>query len=174
MLLGTALVTLGAASHAQIERLTLDQMVTATDDGVHGTIISRDVFRVDHPVDGPELYYTNMTIQGHSLKTGAETQVTVTFPGGWIDRENGVDNSEAPTANETRVGREIVAFHKWIDNMGGDVAGNALYASHGGLYTTFENRKGVTVIQGRGPGYAVERNVAVGVLRNQVAEILQK
>ena len=87
LLLGaTALLTLGAASHAQIERLNLNQMVQKTDDGVIGRIISKEVFRVDHPIDGPELYYTSMTVQGRTLKGDKETQIVVTFPGGWIDR----------------------------------------------------------------------------------------
>ena len=174
LLLGAAaLLTFGAASHAQIERLNLDQMVQRTDDGVLGRIVSKEVFRVDHPIDGPELYYTSMLIQGQSLKSGEETEIVVTFPGGWIDRENGVDNSEAPTADETRIGREVLAFHKWTDNMGGDVSGNGLYASHGGLYTTFLNRKGNTVVQGRGPGYAIERNVSYTTLKSQVSRILE-
>lgn len=174
LLLGAAaLVTFGAFGQAQIERLTLSQMVQRTDDGVQGRIVEREVFRVDHPVDGPELYYTSLLVQGESLKTGEEAQVVVTFPGGWIDRENGVDNSEAPTADETTIGREVVVFHKWTDNMGGDVSGNALYASHGGLYTTFLNRRGDLVVQGRGPGYAIERNVSYATLKNQVAAILE-
>lgn len=175
LLLGAAaLLTLGTSVDAQIERLDLGQMVSRTDDGIQGRIVDREVFRVDHPVDGPELYYTTLTIQGYSLKSGDEKQVTVTFPGGWIDRENGVDNSEAPTADETAVGREIVAFHKWVDNMGGDVAGHALYASHGGLYTTFMNRKGDRIVQGRGPGYAIEHNLALPTLRARVAQLQQK
>ena len=38
-------------------------------------------------------------------------------------------NSEAPSADDVRIGNRVVAFYKWIDNMGGDLAGNALYAS---------------------------------------------
>lgn len=173
-LLGAAaLFTLSAVGFAQIERLSLSQMVQRTDDGIVGRIVDREVFRVDHPVDGPELYYTSITIQGHGLKNDDEKEIVITFPGGWIDRENGVDNSEAPTADETRIGREIIAFHKWSDNMGGDVAANVLYASHGGLYTTFQNREGKMVVQGRGPGYAIESNMAASTLRQQVQVVLE-
>jgi len=170
MIGATSLLLFAAQGTAQIERLSLEQMVGQVDDCVHGTIVDREVFRVDHPVDGPELYFTTIYVQGHSVLSGTETLVGVTFHGGFIDEEHGVYNSEAPTADETRIGREIVAFHKWTDNMGGDVAANVLYAAHGGLYTAFGDPRN-PVIQGRGEGYAVQSNIAFDQFQTRVREI---
>jgi hypothetical protein len=160
----------GSALSAQIERLNLNQMVAKTDNAVVGEITKHEVIRIDHPVDGPELYYTHLTIKGESLVNGAQTTVKVTFPGGFIDAENGVWNSEAPSDADTKVGNQIVAFYRWSDNMGGDVEGNALYASHGGLFRTIAGRKG-TVVQGRGEGYAIANNVKLTTLDAQITAI---
>ena len=158
---------------AQIERLNLEQMVTKTDDAVLGEITKKEVIRIDHPVDGPELYYTHLTIEGRSLETGAEKTAVVTFPGGFIDDENGVWNSEAPTDAETKIGTEVVAFYKWSDNMGGDLAANALYASHGGIFRTVKGRKGM-VVMGKGDGYAISSNIGLTQLDAKITEIAEK
>ena len=148
-------------------------MVEKTDDAVVGEIIGKEVFRVDHPVDGPELYYTTLFIRGESLYSGQEKTASVTFPGGFIDENNGVYNSEAPSADEIRNGNVVVAFYKWSDNMGGDVAANALYASHGGLYTTFETSGQGTIVQGRGDGYAIAQNTTKTALKASIQQIRQ-
>ena len=96
--------------------------------------------------------------------------VDVTFPGGFIDAENGAHNSEAPSSDDTQVGNVIVAFYKWSDNMGGDVAANALYASHGGLFRTVDGPSG-TVVLGRGEGYAIDNNIKVSTLRTAVQNL---
>jgi hypothetical protein len=165
-----ALLATGTLGLAQIERLTLDQMVLKTDDAVAGTITQSKVFRVDHPVDGPELFFTTLTIQGRSLTDGAQETVNVTFPGGFVSPEEGVWNSEAPTADEIRIGNQVVAFYKWVDDMGGDVAANVLYASHGGLYRVASSKSGQIVL-GKGEGYAVPSNVDLAALGADVSRI---
>ena len=168
-----ALGATGLAGLAQIERLTLDQMVQKTDDGTLGTIVKSKVFRVDDPVDGPELYFTTLTIRGNSLTDSAPVEVEVTFPGGFINETEGVWNSEAPSADEIKIGNRVVAFHKWVDNMGGGVSANVLYASHGGLYRVVESRKG-DVVLGKGEGYAISSNVQVQKLDDQVTALAEK
>jgi len=165
---GLALVAAGALGTAQIERLDLAQMVAKTDNAVYGTISGKEVIRIDSPDDGPELYFTGLTIDGVSLKDGQATSVEVWFPGGFINETEGVHNSEAPSGDDQQVGNPIVAFYKWSYNMGGEFAGNALYASHGGLYRTFENRSGTTIVQGRGEGYAIPTNITLVDLDNQI------
>jgi len=169
-LAGVALAAIAALGTAQIERLSLEQMVAKTDNAVFGTITGKQVFRIDHPVDGPELFFTTLTIQGQSLRTNQLMTVDVTFAGGFIDDETGVHNSEAPADDEVRVGNKVVAFYKWTDNMGGGLAANALYAAHGGLYTSHESRKG-TIIQGRGEGYAIGANVDLATLNTRIASL---
>ena len=164
---GLALVAMGTVGTAQIEQLTLRQMVQKTDDVVMGTIKGREVIRIDHPTDGPELYYTFLTVEGQSMLDGEPVVVEVAYPGGFIDDEHGVFNSEAPSEDDVRTGNRVVVFYKWIDNMGGDLAANALYCSHGGLYRTYQYQQKV-VVQGRGEGYAIDNNLDSEVLGQRV------
>ncbi len=168
-----ALLAASTLGTAQIEKLNLDQMVAKTDNSVLGTITKKEVIRVDHPVDGPELYYTHLTIEGRSLVDGESLTRTVTFPGGFIDDEHGVWNSEAPSAEDTRLGSEVVAFYQWSPNMGGDLEGYALYASHGGIYRTAKARKG-TIVLGRGVGYAIEHNQLLTELDSEITKLHEK
>jgi hypothetical protein len=146
-------------------------MVAKTDGAVTGTIVGTEVIRIDDPVDGPELYFTHLLVQGTSLYTGEPETVAVTFPGGFISPGQGVWNSEAPTATETRIGNEVVVFYKWSDNIGGQLAANALYASHGGLYRTAKARNGEPLVLGRGDGYAVDLNRSLPTLRTQISAL---
>jgi len=165
-----ALVLSLAIGHAKIERLTLAQMVQRADDCVVGRIVESAVFRVDHPIDGAELYFTRLTIEGRSLYAGSAISVPVTFAGGMLPGGEGVWNSDAPSAAETRVANEVVVFYKWTDNMGGGVAANALYCAHGGLYRVVRTRKGDFVL-GRGEGYAIDGNAKLVDLEQQVARL---
>ena len=169
-LAAVAVLAAGALGTAQIESLHLEDMVAKTDNAVIGTILEREVIRIDHPIDGPELYYTTLIIQGRSLVDGTNTVVGVTFPGGFVDDVHGVWNSEAPSEDDQKVGNQVVVFYKWIDNMGGDLSGNALYASHGGLYRVVSGRSG-DVVFGRGPGYAVANNRTLASLDGEITRI---
>jgi len=154
---------------AQVERLDLAQMVARTDNAVLGRIVASEVVRIDHPVDGPELYFTHLTVEGTSLYDGQQIRVPVTFAGGFISPEQGVHNSEAPSADETRIGNEVVVFYKWTDNMGGDLAANALYAAHAGIYRVAATKDGPVAL-GKGDGFAIASNVRVADLRTQIAQ----
>ena len=159
---------LSAPSSAKIKALTLPQMVDLADDAVAGQITQREVFRIDHPVDGPELYYTTLTVQGRSLVNGSEQSVEVIFPGGFIDATNGVFNSEAPEEHEVAVGKEVVVFHAFTKNMGGEVSGQALLGSHGGLFSVVTNAKNEKIVLGRGVGFPVSENVRLNVLDDEI------
>ncbi len=156
--LPVAILSLGAIATASIERLTLEQMIARVDNAVYGEIIGRDVSGVVVEEGSDELFFTTLTIQGRSILNGEPVTVMVSYPGGFVDDERGVFNSEAPSADDVRVGNRVLAFYKWSDNMGGGFASNALYASHGGLFRTFTDKKGRILVQGRGEGYAVSRN----------------
>jgi len=168
-----AVVLVASLAGAQIERLDLAQMVARTDNAVHGQILAQEVVRIDHPVDGEGLFFTHLTVEGTSLVDGQPLTVQVTFPGGFVSPGEGVYNSEAPSADETRVGNEIVAFYKWSDNLGGGLAGNALYASHGGIYRVAATRRGPVAL-GKGDGYALSSNVRVTELRTRIAKLRAK
>ena len=171
-LTAAALLFAATLGTAQIERLDLSQMVSKADNAVFGTIVDKHVIRIDHPDDGPELYFTTLTIEGRSLRNDEPLTVDVTFAGGFVDAEHGVNNSEAPSADDVRIGNRVVAFYKWSANLGGQLAGNGLYASHGGLFRTQETR-GRTVVLGRGEGYAVSTNLEVATLRENIVTIVK-
>jgi len=161
---------LGAAALAQIKSFTLDEMVQTADEAVYGQIVSSRVSRVDHPVDGSDLYFTTLTIEGRALSDARPTTVDVSFRGGFLDATQGVFNSEAPAAGDVQVGKRVVAFYRWADDMGGGFAANALVAAHGGIYRTVEGPQGAAVL-GRGAGYAVSANVRLSHLETAVGQI---
>jgi len=161
LLVAVMLPLAAGAAFASIERLSLRQMVEKTDGAVFGQIVGRQVTAVPMTDGSGELFFTTLTVQGRALygtAAGQALTVSVSFPGGFVDRERGVWNAEAPSEDDVRVGNRIVAFYKWSDDMGGGFAANALYASHGGLFRTFETKQGTRVVQGRGQGYAVPAN----------------
>src|SRR5262245_45454864 len=97
--IGCAVLLLGAlgtTSPAQIQRLTLEQIVQSADNAVYGQIARSRVFRVDSAQDGPELYYTRITLVGRTLSDSRPITVDVTFRGGFVSDTEGVFNSEAP------------------------------------------------------------------------------
>jgi len=162
------LAVIGTPGDAQILRLDLQQMVEQSDGAVYGTIEAKETIRIDHPIDGPELYYTTLTIAGTDVNTGAPTTVNMSYAGGFINEEEGVYNSEAPEADLTQVGTKVLAFHKWSDNMGGDFASNVIYAAHGGIYPTFQDSRDQVIVQGRGDGYAIPSNIHLSQLTQRV------
>lgn len=158
---------------ASIEKLNLSQMVQRVDNAIHGEILAVDVSSVSLPDGGGELFFTTLTLRGNSLLNGAVSTVQVSYPGGFVNDKRGVFNSEAPSADDVRIGNRVIAFYKWSANMGGGFASNGLYASHGGLFRTFVTRKGQTVVQGRGPGYAVATNQFLPDLEKRTRELYE-
>jgi len=117
------------------------------------------VFRTDGDKNGQvkELYFTTITIDGRSLSNEQPLKVDVTFGGGFISPKEGSYNSEAPVADDVKVGNKVVAFFKHVDDMGNGLSGNVLYTWHGGIYRVFTQR-GESVVLGRGNGYAISSN----------------
>jgi hypothetical protein len=176
-----ALAALGAAAllplvlappdvaHARIEQLDLRRMLQRTDGAVFAEIAAREVFQAaDEPGDGgPGLFFTRLTLDGVRLADGCAIRVDVVHVGGVVAGAHGAFCSEAPSADDTALGTRVVAFYAWVDDLGGGVAGNALYTAQGGLYRAVEGPLGTSVL-GRGPGFAVERNVSIPALAEAV------
>ena len=158
---------LGTVSLAQIKSFTLPEMVQTADAAVYGQITHASVMRVDSPIDGPELYYTTITIQGRTLADNQAITVDVRFRGGFTSPTEGVFNSEAPAADDVQLGKKVVAFYHWTNDMGGGVGGNQLVAAHGGLYRTVDGPQGPAVL-GRGEGYAIGANMRLESLASAV------
>ena len=169
-----ALVLGSALCWASIEKLSLPQMVQRIDNAIYGEILSKRVETVALPDGSGEMFFTTLTIKGTSLLNNAASTIEISYPGGFLDEEHGVYNSEEPSADDVRIGNRVVAFYKWSPDMGGGFASNALYASHGGLFRTFVSRKGQTIVQGRGPGYAVATNQLLSGLEKQAQELYAK
>jgi len=168
VLCGTLLLGATATvATAQIRRLTLEEMVQASDQAIYGQIVGSRAWRVDSPVDGEGLYFTTITIQGRTLADGRATTVDVTFRGGFLSPTDGVFNSEAPAADDVKLGRKVVAFYRWTDDVGGGKGANVLMAAHGGLYRTVEGPRGPAVL-GRGEGYAITANRQLAQLESAV------
>lgn len=165
-----ALVCFSAPARASVEHLDLAAMVAKADGSAVGTITARRVVRIDSEIDGPELYFTILTLEGRSLATDAPVTLELVYAGGFVDAKHGVWNSEAPAADDVALGSRVVVFYAYTENMGGGMSGNALYAAHGGLYRTFDARRGA-IVQGRGAGYAVDANLTLAELRTRVAQL---
>lgn len=171
-LLLLAALAFAAPAQASIQRLDLPAMVELADGAIDGTIVRQRVVRIDHPRDGAELYFTILTIDGRALADDAPLSVDVVFAGGFIDARHGVWNSEAPAADDVRVGNRVIAFYKHSSNLGGDFAGNGLCAAHGGIYRAFDARRGA-IVQGRGDGYAIGANMELAHLRSSFAALVR-
>jgi hypothetical protein len=172
-LLPIAVVCLTAIASASIERLTLRQMVERADDAVFGEIIEREVTAVPLERDGEEMYFTTLHVRGQSVLNGKQVTVTVSYPGGVLNKRRGSFNSEAPSADDVALGGKVLVFYKWSDNMGGGFAANALYASHGGLFKSFKDKQGRVVVKGRGKGYAVPKNLRLTQLETDARKYKQ-
>ena len=67
-----------------------------------------------------------------------------------------------------RVGRRVLMFHRRVEDIAEGFSGEVLVDGGGGLFSWFESRRGETIVQGRGPGSAIARNVRLADLRGDV------
>ena len=175
LLAGLALAVAGAIGQAQIKQLSLTEMTNETDNGVLGTVVASRVVDLGNEVDGFGLYYTIFTLGGQSIFDGRKITVDVASRGGWIDKERGIGcwDSEAPQAGEIAVGKEVLAYYMWSENIGRGTGANILYASHGSLFRTAKSPTG-TVVLGRGEGYAINKNIKLESLRTATRTIREE
>ena len=169
-LAAVALALCASPAPAGIERLDLAKMLERAETALHGEITSARVFRAFDERTSTPFYFTLLVIVGESLLDGSPLTQEVTVYGGYLSEEEGASYSEAPAADDIRVGNTVVGFTKWTDDMGAGVAGHCFYASHGGVYRVVVDSKDSTVL-GRGAGYAIERNVKLSSLRSSISEV---
>jgi len=155
----------GTLGVAKIKAYTLPEILTVADNVVYGEIVASNVYKTVDP-EGHDDYFTTLTVVGKTLSDGTTASVDVTFAGGFLNDEEGVWNSEAPMADDVKVGNRIVAFYDWSDL----ISQNGLIAAHGGLYRTVTGGNGPVVL-GRGDGYAIRSNVSVQDLEDSVRRL---
>ena len=136
---------------------------------MHGKIVANAVFRTDVPEQG--LFFTKLQIEGTDLLTGQPKILEVKYIGGFISPTEGAFNSEAPHADDVKVGNEVVIFTYFEENLGNGVSGHAIYALHGGLYRVVNTSRNGKIVLGRGEGYAVSRNWKLEELGARVVEL---
>jgi len=158
-LLATAIVALPVG--AAIKAMNLAQLMSITDNAVHGTIIAKQSIRVDAP--WPNAVYTKLTIEGASLRTGEVGTFEVVFHGSH-DRRDDYIISEMPDLKDTRVGGEVVAF---LEQDAPQVAGLDVVHSWAGLYRV-ERGFGQAVVIGKGKGSAFPANTALAEVNQRV------
>lgn len=163
-----AVILVGLLVAAAPSGVTTSQgLLSRSDGGVLGVVVHREVRAFEAP-GGGELFFTTARVRGTDLATGAEETVDVTFPGGFISESRGAHSSTAPPANATRVGRRVLMFHRRVEDIAEGFSGEVLVDGGGGLVSWFESRRGETIVQGRGPGSAIARNVRLADLRGDV------
>lgn len=175
MLFGLARGVRGMTTMGQpggYESLTAEEAGQIATGAVLGTIEGVSVQEVD-PGDGAPLYLTTLRVSGTRLAsvgavgavgdtpTGLEPVALheVTFLGGFIDPEHGSFNSTAPPSHQTREGRRILYYYQAQDDIAGGVPGNALLRGRAGLFTAFETRQQLVMVQGRGNAAPIPYNV---------------
>ena len=80
-----------------IKAMNLAQLMSITDDAVHGKIVDSETIRLDTPWQGAA--YTKLTIEGTSLRSGEEGTFEVVFHG---SRAIVVNSPRRPSACCTR------------------------------------------------------------------------
>jgi len=168
-LLGAAtallLVQVGSAC---IEELDLGKMVSKTDHAIHGTIT--DVHSVSFTPEGDDrLIYTVLTIQGEDLYTGEQVTREAAFLGGTYQGDS-MTVTSMPAPTEYRLGNDVVVFSGPVQGWGPEID-HCVYASMGGIFRTVDTKKG-TVVLGKGEGFAVEGNLTVAKLQQQITHEL--
>ncbi|MDP6962557.1 MAG: hypothetical protein QGF46_00145 [Planctomycetota bacterium] len=156
--------------NACIEELDLMKMVSKTDVAVHGTIT--DVRTVKFtPENDDRLIYTILTIEGKSLYDNSPISVDAAFLGGTYQGESMMVTS-MPAPSEYRLGNDVVVFSGEVEGWGPEVD-RCVYAAMGGIFRTIDSRNGKVVL-GKGKGFAVENNMLVSSLGQNITKLSQE
>jgi len=154
--LGLALVAVPVV--AAVKAMTLKELMEVTTDTVHGRITAKESFRSDYP--SPDVYWTRLTLQGESLRTGEPVTTQVIFLGSH-DPNDGYGTSEMPTLQDTRVGQEAVAFFFRDKQVPGEA--NVVF-DLSGMYRV-ETVFGQPIVIGKGEGAAFTENIRLADVR---------
>lgn len=169
-LLGAAtallLVQVGSAC---IEELDLGKMVSKTDYAVQGSIT--DVHSVQFTPQGEEdpIIYTVVTVEGEDLYSGQQVTREAAFVGGSFEGRT-MTVTSMPAPSEYRLGNDVVLFSGPVEGWGPEID-HCVYASMGGIFRTVDTKKG-DVVLGKGEGFAIDQNLLVSDLKQQISNEL--
>ncbi|RKY19280.1 MAG: hypothetical protein DRQ55_11030 [Planctomycetota bacterium] len=147
---------------AAIKAMNLGELMSITDDAVYGTIVKTESIRLDAP--WPNAVYTQITVQGESLRSGESGRFELVFHGSH-DRADDYVISEMPALQDVRLGGETVVF---FEANVEDVFGKNVVHNWGNLYRV-ERVFGAPVVLGKGEGSAFELNAGLQEVRTRVS-----
>ncbi|MCB9897849.1 MAG: hypothetical protein H6825_07595 [Planctomycetes bacterium] len=147
---------------AAIKAMSLKELMEITSDVVQARIVGKDTLTIDRPYEGA--IYTQLHIQGVSLRTGEKVDEMVVFHGSH-DLGEAYTISEQPELQDVRVGGEAVFF---IANETEPVEHHLLHGL-GNVYR-IERGFGEPVVIGKGEGFAFVKNVKLVDARQQVRD----
>ncbi len=150
VLVWSAALLLAIPAVAAIKAMTLQELMEVTKDAVHGKIVAKDTVRLSHPWDGA--LYTQLTIEGESLRTGEKGTFKVVFHGSH-SKDDWYGISSMPTLQDSRLNGETVVFFAEHPLLPGK---NLVY-DFSGLYRV-ESGFGEAVVVGKGEGLAFAEN----------------
>lgn len=140
------------------------ELIEALDDGrvVHGQIVAS---RVVHVPSVPWVPFTAMTVEvkRHLLPSSGPERLTVLSPGVGEHRL-----SISPPEHETRVGEHLVLFLRKDAGVSEVVEGAYKLDSFAESYRTQLNRRGDTIVLGKGSGLAIQSNTTLDKLADQI------
>lgn len=145
---------------AAIKALNLEQLMSLTDDVVYGTIVDKEVVKLDHPWKGA--VYTKLTVQGESLRHGKEITTEIVFHGSH-DPSDDYIVSEMPELQDSRVGGKVLLLSSKTNELGK----RNLVHNLAGLYRV-ESGFGEPVLVGKGEGFAFPENTKLSDVRERV------
>ena len=161
LVLGVAVAALPVG--AAIKAMNLAEMMTITTDVADVHILGKTTFRLAYPF--PEAVYTELTVEGTSLRTDKPVKTTLVFLGSQ-DPADHYGVSEMPTLQDTRVGSEVVVFYTKDPDFPGQR--NVLH-SLANVYRV-EKSFGEPVVIGKGEGFPFAENLKLSDARQVVKQ----
>ena len=155
--LGLALLVVPVG--ASIQAMNLHDYMHVTNETLHGTIVSKETFRSDHPEAGT--VYTRLVVEGDAWRSEQPMTVEVVYMGSH-DPKDRFFMSEMPEIRDVRLGNEVVVFWGEDEGLGAHVVWNL-----SGVYRV-ERGFGEPVVIGKGEGSAFPENVKLADARSRV------
>lgn len=151
---------------------SITDLMSEADGVVLGRITSSHLFRIESG-QGLESYFTTIRLQGHSLSCSSRGQrcsLDISFQTGSIRDDQGRHHPEAPEPGEVKLGKRVLVFHRWMEDLGGGMRGNGLVGMRSGLYA-MRTELGREWVVGRGSGFGIAGDLPLSELTHRLGEL---